>query len=325
MSGLRLTLPLAFTDTSLAILRDDPILAAGSLALYELGHPLTNITGVPANGALIPNIAVKEAQALIPAATAASLSANFKSLIADATKIKIERSGKGGLHGILSKTVHSGSNFVGMYGRADIAQYIRDHLNNEFYFSYWGLETRSPGTGPGAFTGLSFANAINGTNLHYVISHDSNNYPNSAKKTGGVREVNGTALGGPFADSSGSLTVANGGTATTYPAKIPAKLRLTVGVKGTDSVLDKTGAQVEATNWFKIFSAGAASELFTHNASTGVSSNIHYRTYIEDLTVSGRSFATVDALDKAEYTKHVLTAGGRYYNDTYTAPDTFSA
>jgi hypothetical protein len=33
----------------------------------------------------------------------------------------------------------------------------------------------------------------------------------------------------------------------------------------------------------------------------------------------------VDALDKSEYSKHVLTAGGRYYNDTYTAPASFIA
>jgi hypothetical protein len=53
-------------------------------------------------------------------------------------------------------------------------------------------------------------------------------------------------------------------------------------------------------------------------------SRAYYRTYIEDLTVSGRSYSDVDAIDFAEYTKQVLTAGGRYYADTYTDPATIA-
>ena len=49
---------------------------------------------------------------------------------------------------------------------------------------------------------------------------------------------------------------------------------------------------------------------------------ILYRTYVEDLSVSGRTYAEVDALDYALYEKHVLTADGRYYGDTYTDPAT---
>lgn len=53
-----------------------------------------------------------------------------------------------------------------------------------------------------------------------------------------------------------------------------------------------------------------------------LSSSIFYRAYIEDLTVSGRTYAEVDAIDYALYTKEVLTPGGRYYGDTYTDPAT---
>jgi hypothetical protein len=57
-------------------------------------------------------------------------------------------------------------------------------------------------------------------------------------------------------------------------------------------------------------------------AKESAPSVVFYRTYLEDLTVSGRTYAEVDALDVALYTKHVLTTGGRYYGDTYTDPAT---
>lgn len=52
------------------------------------------------------------------------------------------------------------------------------------------------------------------------------------------------------------------------------------------------------------------------------SSFIFYRLYVEDLTVSGRSYVTIDAIDLALYQAAVLTSTGRYYSDTYSAPST---
>ena len=46
---------------------------------------------------------------------------------------------------------------------------------------------------------------------------------------------------------------------------------------------------------------------------------ILYRAYIEDLTVSGRTYAEVDALDYALY-QAAFAEGGRYAGDTYTDP-----
>ena len=48
---------------------------------------------------------------------------------------------------------------------------------------------------------------------------------------------------------------------------------------------------------------------------------ILYRAYIEDLTVSGRSYAEVDALDYAMY-QAAFAVGGRYHGDTHTDPST---
>lgn len=48
---------------------------------------------------------------------------------------------------------------------------------------------------------------------------------------------------------------------------------------------------------------------------------IIYRAYIEDLTVSGRTYAEVDALDYALY-QAAFAPGGKFADDTYTAPST---
>lgn len=48
---------------------------------------------------------------------------------------------------------------------------------------------------------------------------------------------------------------------------------------------------------------------------------ILYRAYIEDLTVSGRTYEEVDALDYALY-QSAFAPGGKFYGDTYTDPAT---
>lgn len=316
MTGIKLTLPTSFTNTALPVLGNDPMLSIGSLALYEFGHPGTGIGGVPGNNALVPNIAAAQAKALIAGATDADVSATFKTAATEPTKILVERTGKGGIHVITAKATPAaaGAAFAGLYGRDKIVQYVRDNVGHEFYVSYWGRETRSPINGNGGFAGLSFATSPSGTNLHHVLSHDGNNYPTSPSyRTGWAREANGSGSAGVMADTN-----------TAWPGQVPADVRLSVSVAGSASATDRTTANVVSGNFFKIFSFGNTSELFTQPV-TGPSSGIAYRYYMEDLTVSGRSFATVDALDKQLYTKYVRTAGGRYYGDTFTSPAAYVA
>ncbi|HWU03182.1 MAG TPA: hypothetical protein VN222_10620 [Novosphingobium sp.] len=59
----------------------------------------------------------------------------------------------------------------------------------------------------------------------------------------------------------------------------------------------------------------------TTYAQNNSASAIIYRVYLEDLTVSGRTYAQVQAKDNAAYAV-AFGAGGRYYGDTYTAPAT---
>lgn len=50
-------------------------------------------------------------------------------------------------------------------------------------------------------------------------------------------------------------------------------------------------------------------------------SDVFYRGYIEDLTVSGRTYAEVEAIDYALY-QAAFAPGGKFYGDTYTDPAT---
>ncbi len=56
-------------------------------------------------------------------------------------------------------------------------------------------------------------------------------------------------------------------------------------------------------------------------AYNGHSSRVYYRFYLEDLTISGRTYAQVEALDKAVFDA-AFAAGGRYNGDTWTSPTT---
>lgn len=72
---------------------------------------------------------------------------------------------------------------------------------------------------------------------------------------------------------------------------------------------------------FGLFNGGNA---FLNSAGAGnrqYESAIFYRFYIEDLTISGRSYATVDALDLATF-NDAFAVGGKFYGDTWTDPAT---
>ncbi|MCF6764112.1 hypothetical protein, partial [Pseudomonas fragi] len=52
-------------------------------------------------------------------------------------------------------------------------------------------------------------------------------------------------------------------------------------------------------------------------------SRIIYRAYGEDLTVSGRNYAEVEALDYALFLE-AFAPGGKFYGDTFTSPSALS-
>lgn len=288
MSGLKLVIPTSFTDLTLPVLRDDPLLTAGSIALIEPAHPASPFAGVPVNGSIIPNIAHAEAAATL-GVTDANFGAVFAALggIASGTKGKIERTPKGGLHIIVSQApgVLSGDG-----AKLDLSAQVRSWLytkapTREFFISVWDRPTRAAlGGTPGGVV-HEFGNAANSNMLiRYTAS--------------GGWSQNTTPVPGANARFGASNTLGN---------RI-ANVKTTAGNSNLSASPNNAGPQ-----WGTI--AGTYSDAVA-GWKTQMPSSVFYRLYVEDLTASGRSYAQVDALDFAEYTKQVLTAGGRYYGDT---------
>lgn len=295
MSGLKLTIPTSFTDATLPILRDDPVLFAGSLALIEPAHAAAPLAGMPADGAFVPNIAHKEAAAALGVADD-GLAAIFSMGAAfTGARGKMERTGKGGLHGIVSQApgiLQNSNHGAKVTLPANIRSYLLTNKAHKFYFSRWTRTTRA------ALANAGVQNEIgSGSNsakfLLYRTDTAEGWNPSTALATAEYRPGVPNGLGNSFANLARVMSDTN---LVATPANAGPQWGMPAGTFNN-----------AVPAWV-----------------TQLPSSIFYRFYIEDLTVSGRSYAEVDSIDFAEYTKQVLTAGGRYYGDTFTDPATIA-
>lgn len=289
MPGRKLVLDTPFTGTGQPILPTlDPIESLGSLMLTEPMHPAGAWgAGVPANGAFMPNVLAARAATIAGAAnTAANTGAKVYrvggSTLVDGTAL-LERSSKGGLHAALDPTETVQATLAFALFMADpIWTFLRANVSHNIYWSLWHRITRPAAPTNGARTAWMAPAA------YALVEHDRTS--NAALGSRPATNVAGPELRNAAAPTANS------------------------GSLGANSQ--------QATNLF----AGANGGL-TYNQSSAdklnkMGSHIFYRAYVEDLTLSGRSYAAVDAIDNALYTKEVLTAGGRYYGDTFTDPVT---
>ncbi|KEP75859.1 hypothetical protein HR12_20900 [Microbacterium sp. SUBG005] len=132
------------------IVRADRLLNAGSLLMHSPGHPNgqlgVTITEKPAWGASIPNIAWREAAAMIGAGSAESLSSKLvNSGFVDGTDGRYGRTLKGALEVIVSKVNDSASHYFSLNMAAAIAAYIKANPQHRFYMSLSGRVTRAGG------------------------------------------------------------------------------------------------------------------------------------------------------------------------------------
>lgn len=278
MAGQKTVLDgITFTDTTLPILRSDALLSAGSLYLFDLGHSLGGVSGVPAAGASIPNIAYAEAAAVLGAGTESSLAGVFSSNAVAADAL-FERTPKKGLHAIYSQVNNTVSGHGSQIGVATaIRDYIIANKTHLFYFSVWAHRTRAA-----LATGHRYMEIGSGGNFL--------GYMSGAGNTG---------------KASGLYNVVGGANAV---ANRYSSMRASAG--SSDTVAAAAGSI--------IFGNGGSGSALTNQCP----SDIFYRGYCEDLTVSGRTYADVDALDKALWDA-AFAAGGRFAGDTFTAPSTF--
>lgn len=286
------------------LVKVDPIESDGSLVLFEPAHPLSKMgAGVPTDGQVTENLFRDNAALVTGLGSPATwdIEVAYKEL--GGAKGLIERSGKGGLHVIVSQdpAMYPGP-YPYLFTRNPNS--FRDHMaaapNNDLFVSMWGRITRAGYSGDVTYNSTTYTSGVGSTAYAYVITGTSNQRLNI-----GPRSANAESLGsrdsgpystGPYIENLGS---GKWFTAPSSGSSVHSEF-VTLGGFGVHN----------------LYASGARTCLFRW------ASFIIYRYYMEDLTISGRSYAEVDAIDYALYTKHVLTPGGRYYGDTFTDPAT---
>ena len=266
----------AFSDTSLPVIRNDALLSKGSLFLFDPSHSKGAFAGT-ASGTVVPNIAWKEASALMPGETADSLSGKVLLNLA-AGEIMVERTPKKGVHIINSLTKQTADRNWHIQPSSKVAAYmLANGATHKFYVSMWLGRTRR-GVGP---AGSSF----------HLFNNPGNMFIAPSEGLNGIGRLNYRAT-----DDNGGAVPHHRFTNTDIN-----------GVTGTPSTFQ--------------LGAGMLSSYTGATYQNKQNSIILYRAYIEDLTVSGRTYAEVDALDYALY-QSAFAAGGRYADDTWTDPAT---
>ena len=270
---------------------------AGALLFLDPSHPYAqwgNIDLNSNNPLTVPNLAYTQAKALVPTGTETTLGGQYyknSAFLNNGVASKVERSGKGGVHTILSQTFGDTTVPRGTFVAAGSAinAYLYANKAHSFYIAKWGRITR----GAKAYdVGTEPHMTMNGNSAFPIFytrpaASGDTQYPTTAARLNHFGENVTNSIGRVNSPFFQDIQVSDMSAMTGNPSLMPQNLTAQSGV-----------------NSYK------------------ASSMVFYGFYMEDLTVSGRSYATVDGLVKAKYEKDVKTAGGRYYADTFTDPVT---
>lgn len=265
------------------ITKVDKLEADGSLLLIDMTHPLASYgSGVPANGTFYKNLAGANATSLIGSAdTNVQVVSKFES----PTLGKVERTAKGGIHVIQSTTMTNKNEGFQLRLPESLVRYLKANPTHSYFVSQWGRTTRPyPSTAvQHAVAGLS---AFGASSFAFSLGNSSGTM-GGGPVTLGIRHAN--------PETAGKYNLRNGGVKDFAPDFYTAAYTPELG---------------------SIFEVGNYLAPNSGNGKVGQrGAQVFYRGYMEDLTVSGRTYAQADALDLAEYTKECLTVGGRYYGD----------
>lgn len=229
----------------------------------------------------VPNIASAEVAALGLTPTAAGVQNTF----ATATAGKAERTAKGGLHGIASQTAGVTGQLLRVNLPEEIRAYIQANPTHSYYMSLWRTFTRSAGTS----TSIPFARLWGTTNT----------------SLGHLSQTSTAITGNPTSADTRRLGLTAG---------VAAAGRSAFGFVGQALTTSETLRNL----WINV---GPINTSSTSDTNASRPSIALYRAYLEDLTVSGRTFAQVDAIDNT-LAAAAFGGGGRYAADTYTNPTT---
>lgn len=265
----------------------------GPLVLWEPGNPNNYYTGLPADGATMPNLAKTWAQTTIGADPGDLIVSN--GITAGSAKAKLERTTKGGLH-VMQSQLNQDTTYqqFRIQMAANLLAYINSRPNDSWYLGCWMTKTRQ------------FASGYTGSHSIFGLTRASGD-PNFAA-------ADRWLTAGPNSTSS-HYTIGP----ATGDARLLGSLANDVALAGLKMFVS-VGANAQPASW-----TTAVSDLIF--AGPRISSNVNkfpsvilYRVYLENLTASGRSFNTVATIDSNEYTNQMLSVPGYYYNDANSTP-----
>lgn len=291
MPGLAIPLDGTLTDPVFPRLRNDEILSSGSLLLLDCSHTYGGFgSGVPVDNQLIENIAWKEAIATVLSGSQNSMRATAD--IYAGAGFSMERTGRGGLHFMLSQAGDlAASTGAEILLPSELRSYLQANPTNDIYLSAWTRLTKVAGLNGSVWPATVALQRTVSSTSNYLAFFDANDtFPlGSSAKNLGERLSNGTNTLG---NSLRSVAV-DGWTGT--PPASAAELRNGIVLAGARGAYTGLALSDDAPSF------------------------ILYRLYLEDLTVSGRDFADVDAIDFAAFTREFAT-GGKFAGDTFTSP-----
>lgn len=292
MSGVRFEVDFEVTDPNIPVLYPDPLMSKGSLMLMDLSNTYVAQPASIVAGALIQNVAWETAKYAMGHAG----SQNDYAAIVDITVGysgsvgKAEITPKKGIHALISQVNHTtpSTQRFNIYLPAPIREYLVANQNHEFYVSQWKTNTRE------AAAGIDFADVVLAfsTTAVYLtfanpISASLANGQTSKRRNGLARTLGNSFKNIAFNRSNSSTAVSN--------------------ITSSGNCIMASGGGLQAYQ--------------ASNYANKVGSYVTYRVYIEDLTVSGRTYEQVDALDYAMY-QQAFAEGGKFHGDTFTDPAT---
>lgn len=280
MGNLNIIAGASFPSTIAKVATVDGLESTGSLLLVEPGHSANPWVGVPSTTSRVPNLLRSSADAVTGKSTQDGLL--VRSSVAG--KGAVERTAKGGLHVITNTTATLASDSSLVIKIPDaVADHISINYSHRYFVSIWARTTAAK---QAAISNPAIP--IMGLQSQTAFGMEMRNTTPGARAAANVNSPYN------YADAAGNYRL--NAEVTTLPGTLGA-------------------APFFVQN---LLQAG--------NAMTGtiadfgkMGSYVFYRGYIEDLTVSGRTYAKVNELDASLHAQ-AFGPGGRYYGDTYTAP-----
>ena len=300
------------------LLQVDPIESAGSLLLIDPTHPMGPwATGVPAHDTTVRNL-VRTLGAQATGLTEGQMDLTVRAgANITSGKTVMERTSKGGYHNISSRSGAVAQGDVVLDMSAELISYFLHNPTHDIYGSLWVYTTRRAVNQTHVMLGVVGQQQTNSMAL--VLGPHANEATEWIARPGFGAELGSHVV--PTGSGVGPKYISHGSPGWGSSNGIPD-----LGKAAPSGPVAVGGIAFGATP-ASLGIGLSGNRLSLHLSPLGPNANVAssmilYRAYLEDLTVSGRTYAEVDAIDYALYTQQVLTAGGRYYGDTFTNPST---